>query len=313
VHYVSTTAVLAGLGVAGTRKVTEETPLAHPELLRMGYVETKYVAEELLRDAGRAGLPVAVYRPLDIVGSVRAGAWSTATEMAALIRFVADTGLAPDIDLPLDFVAADACAAAIRHISVTEGASGRTYHLASPETASLGVLVGRLRDRGYQITELPFTDWARELARHAARDPSHPMAAFLPLFVDRGADGLTVAEMYLRRVFPSYTRVNTEHALRGSGIAFPPAGGPLLDRNIDQLVRTGYLPAPAAKRWRAHASQSLPGLGVVRVPGRPGRPAGGILRGPEPGERARRLPPGNRSAACPRRVLQDPQRGALRG
>ncbi|HEX3712305.1 MAG TPA: amino acid adenylation domain-containing protein, partial [Trebonia sp.] len=48
-HYVSTTAVLAGLGMAGTRRVTEETPLAHPELLRMGYVETKYVAEELLR------------------------------------------------------------------------------------------------------------------------------------------------------------------------------------------------------------------------------------------------------------------------
>jgi thioester reductase-like protein len=253
VHYVSTTAVLAGLGVAGTRTVTEETPLAHPELLRMGYCETKYVAEELLRNAGRAGLPVAVYRPLDIVGSVRTGAWSTTTEMAALIRFIADTGLAPDIDLPLDFVAADVCAAAIRHVSVTGGASGRTYHLASPENAPLGALVGRLRDRGYQIAELPFADWAGELARHAARDPSHPMAAFLPLFVDRGADGLTVAEMYTRRVFPSYTRANTEHALRGSGIAFQPVSGPLLDRNVDQLMRAGYLPAPAARHWRAHA------------------------------------------------------------
>ena len=70
VHYVSSTAVLAGLGVAGVREVTEETPLAHPELLHMGYVETKYVAEELLRAAGRAGLPMAIYRPLDIVGSV---------------------------------------------------------------------------------------------------------------------------------------------------------------------------------------------------------------------------------------------------
>ena len=57
VHYVSTTAVLAGLGVEGIREVTEETPLGYPEQLRMGYVETKYVAEELLRNAGRAGLP----------------------------------------------------------------------------------------------------------------------------------------------------------------------------------------------------------------------------------------------------------------
>jgi amino acid adenylation domain-containing protein/thioester reductase-like protein len=252
VHYVSTTAVLAGLGVAGTRAVTEETPLAHPELLGMGYVETKYVAEELLRAAGRAGLPLAIYRPLDIVGSVHTGAWSTSTEMAALIRFIADTGLAPDIDLSLDFVAADVCAAAIRHISVTEGATGLTYHLASPENAPLGVLVGRLRDRGYRIAELPFADWVRELARRAARDPSHPMTAFLPLFVDRGPADLTVAEMYLRQVFPSYTRTNTEHALRGSAIAFPPVSGPLLDRNIDQLIRTGYLPAPPAPR-QAHA------------------------------------------------------------
>jgi amino acid adenylation domain-containing protein/thioester reductase-like protein len=253
VHHVSTTAVLAGLGAAGTRKATEETPLAHPELLGMGYVETKYVAEELLRAARRAGLPVAIYRPLDIVGSVHTGAWSTATEMAALTRFIADTGLAPDIDLPLDFVAADVCAAAIRHISVTEGAAGRTYHLASPESTPLGVLVGRLRDRGYQVVELPFADWVRELARQAARDPSHPMAAFLPLFVDRGPSGLTVAEMYVRSVFPSYTRTNTEHALRGSGIAFPPVGGPLLDRNIDELIRTGYLPAPGGGQPRAHA------------------------------------------------------------
>ncbi len=253
VHYVSSTAVLAGLGVAGVREVTEETPLAHPELLCMGYVETKYVAEELLRAAGRAGLPVAIYRPLDIVGSVCTGAWSTSTEMAALIRFITDTGLAPDIDLPLDFVAADTCAAAIRHISVTEGAVGRTYHLASSETAPLRTLVGRLRDKGYQIAEVPFDDWVRELARRAARDPSHPMAAFLPLFVGQVAGGLTVAEMYLSHVFPVYSRSNTEHALLGSGIAFPPVSGDLLDRNVDRLIRTGYLPATQAGRPPAYA------------------------------------------------------------
>jgi amino acid adenylation domain-containing protein/thioester reductase-like protein len=253
-HYVSTTAVLAGLGMAGTRQVTEETPLAHPELLRMGYVETKYVAEELLRAASRAGLPVAVYRPLDIVGSLRTGAWHTATEMCALIRFITDTGLAPDIDLPLDFVAADTCAAAIRQVSVTAGATGRTYHLASPAGAPLGVLVERLRSRGYRIAEIPYGDWVRALARKAARDPSHPMAAFLPLFVNRGPGGLTVAEMYLEDVFPSYTRTNTETALRGSGIVFAPVSGQLLDRNIDELMRTGYLAAPSARRRAAHVA-----------------------------------------------------------
>ena len=255
VHYVSSTAVLAGLGVMGVREVTEDTPLAHADRLRVGYVETKFVAEELLRNAGRAGLPVAIYRPLDIAGSRRTGVWNTATEMCALVRFIADTGLAPGIDLPLDFVPADTCAAAIRHISWIEGATGRTYHLASPERALLGALVGRLREHGFRVSEVPFGIWVGELLRYAARHPSHPMTAFLPLFIDRDPEsGLTPAEMYLGHVFPHYTRSNTEWALRGSGIAFPPVDGPLLDRNIGHLIATGYLTAPR---------------GRSRVPGRP--------------------------------------------
>ena len=78
------------------------------------------------------------------------------------------------------------------------------------------------------------------------------MAAFLPLFVGQVAGGRTIAEMYLSQVFPVYGRSNTEHALLGSGIAFPPVSGELLDRNIDRLIRTGYLPATRAGRRPAH-------------------------------------------------------------
>jgi thioester reductase-like protein len=245
VHYVSTTAVLAGLGVTGVREVTEDTPLAHADRLRVGYVETKFVAEELLRNAGRAGLPVAIYRPLDIVGSVRAGVWDTGTEMCALIKFITDTGLAPDIDLPLDFVPVDTCAAAIRRISCLEEATGRTYHLASRDRALLGTVVDRLRDHGFGIIEVPFATWVSALHRFAARNPSHPMTPFVPLFTDHDrATGLTPAQMYLGHVFPRYTRSNTERALRGTGVAFPPVNGPLLDSNIGYLIATRYLTAP---------------------------------------------------------------------
>ena len=102
---------------------------------------------------------------------------------------------------------------------------------------------------------MPFADWVSELLAQAARDPSHPMAPFLPLFVDRDAgSGLTVAEMYLEHVFPSYTRPTPSSALRGSGIAFPPVNGRLLDRNIDRLIATGYLPAPPGQPPPAHAA-----------------------------------------------------------
>ncbi|MGE5131541.1 MAG: amino acid adenylation domain-containing protein [Gemmatimonadota bacterium] len=245
VHYVSTMAVLAGFGVMGVRDVTEDTPLAFAEQLGIGYVETKFVAEELLRRASRAGLPVTIYRPLDIVGDHRTGAWNTATEMCALIRFMADTGLAPDIDLPLDFVPADICAAAIGYLSTHTAAKGATYHLSSPRQALLGSLVDRLRHHGWAVQLIPYQEWVGELLRYAAHDPAHPMSPFVPLFVDRCPDsGLTVAEMYLGHIFPACTRSNTERALRGSGIAFPPVADGLLDLHISRLVRTGYLPGP---------------------------------------------------------------------
>jgi thioester reductase-like protein len=285
IHYVSTTAVLAGFGAAGVREVSEDTPLAHPEHLRVGYVETKFVAEELLRNAGRAGLPVAIYRPLDIVGGYRAGAWNTAAEMCALIRFVTDTGLAPDIDVPLDFVPADICAAAIRHISSSAEASGITYHLASPKHALLGSLVERLRVHGYAVNEVAYGEWIDELLRYAARHPAHPMTPFVPLFVDRGPGStLTTAEMYLKHIFPSYTRSHTEQALRGSGIAFPPVDEKLLDLNIGRLIAAGYLRSPADVRY-------LPsGLGLAgdRALGGAGR-SGRVLRGPERGQPPERL------------------------
>jgi hypothetical protein len=89
------------------------------------------------------------------------------------------------------------------------------------------------------------------------------MTAFLPLFIDRDREsGLTPAETYLGHVFPHYTRSNTEWALRGSKIAFPPVDGPLLDSNIGQLIATGYLTAPRGNGVPAQRGRS-------RVPGRP--------------------------------------------
>lgn len=248
-HFVSTTAVLAGFGLAGVREVSEDTPLAHAGHLAVGYVESKFVAEELLRNAARQGLPVAIYRPLDIVGGRNTGAWNTSTEMCALIRFMTDTGVAPDIDLPLDFVPADVCAAAVNHISSHVAATGDTYHLASPKYALLGSLTERLRKSGYAITEVPYQEWVDTLVRYAAGHASHPMTPFVPLFVDRcaGSD-MTVAEMYLEHTFPAYSRSNTERALAGSDIAFPPVDDDLLDLHIAHLTAIGYLTDPGDRR-----------------------------------------------------------------
>jgi hypothetical protein len=78
----------------------------------------------------------------------------------------------------------------------------------------------------------------------------------VPLFVDVcEGPGLTVAEMYLEHIFPSYTRSHTEQALIGSGIVFPPVDEKLLDLNIDRLIATGYLRAPTEQPEIVNAEQ----------------------------------------------------------
>jgi hypothetical protein len=64
--------------------------------------------------------------------------------------------------------------------------------------------------------------------------------------------------MYLEHVFPHYTWSNTERALTGSGVAFPPIDGRLLDPNIARLIATGYLRAPGQPPPTALPATALP-------------------------------------------------------
>ncbi|MFF4903505.1 amino acid adenylation domain-containing protein [Streptomyces sp. NPDC001260] len=254
VHFTSSMAVLAGFGPAGVREVTESTPLRFPEYLSVGYVETKWVGEVLLKKASDAGLPVTVYRLMDITGSSGTGVMNTGSEMAALIDFIARTGLCPDIQLPLDFLPADCLARAMGHISTRHPACGEVYHLTNPRPTLLASLAERLRGRGYPIREIPYAEWIAMLVRYAAGHPTDPMTAFVPLFVDRCTHAdMTVSEMYFHDVFPEFTRDNAERALKDSGIDIPPVDAEMLDRYVDFLQQEDVQPAQrrerGAPRW----------------------------------------------------------------
>ncbi|NUK51224.1 amino acid adenylation domain-containing protein [Streptomyces lunaelactis] len=245
VHYISSMAVLAGLGAAGVRHATEETPLSHAEYLGVGYVETKWVAEKLLHQAAAQGLPVAIYRPNDVTGDQTTGVMNPDTEICALIRFIADSSFFPDVDLPLDFIPADCFARTVTHVSTKMPATGDVYHLTNPGLAMIGDLADRLDARGYPVRKLPYDEWVRNLVGYAAGHPTHPVTPFVPLFVDRASHAdVSVAEMYFQKNFPSFTRRNTERALRDTDIEIPPVDDRLLDRYIDSMLGSGYLDPP---------------------------------------------------------------------
>ncbi|WP_063756763.1 amino acid adenylation domain-containing protein [Streptomyces sp. NRRL F-5135] len=263
VHFLSTVAVLAGFGAEGRREVDEDVPLAHADRLTMGYAESKWVAEGLLGRAARQGLPVAVHRPYEVTGDRLHGACNTETAICSLFKTIAETGLAPDIALPMDFVPVDHVAESVVHIATRHPATGRVYHHTNPRPAVLGDVLARMRAAGCEMTMLPYEEWVGELVRHVAVNPTSPTAPFVSLCVDRVNKGdISVKELYLEDIFPRLSRRNTEEALAGSGFDCPPVDTALLDRYLEFFFTSGYMPRPrpamdAVSREAARAVQVL--------------------------------------------------------
>ncbi len=251
-HYISTIAVIAGFGTAGVGHIDESTPLDHADRISLGYPETKWVAENLVVEAGRRGLPVAVHRPYEVTGTVDRGVWNTDTMMCALFRTIAETGLAPDMALPLDFVPVDYTADAITHIITHQEPDGRVYHLTNPRAARLPLLVERLTAMGYPVRTVPYDTWTEMLAKLTARLPEHPMAPYVAMFVEPARDSdVSVKQMYTDGVFPTISRHNTDAALVDSGLVCPPVDAGLLDTYLREFRRSGFLAPPSAPN---HAS-----------------------------------------------------------
>ncbi|MFF4183744.1 amino acid adenylation domain-containing protein [Streptomyces sp. NPDC001691] len=245
VHFVSTVAVAAGFGTAGVRDVPEDLPLAHADRLTMGYAESKWVAEGVLREAARQGLPVAVYRPYEVTGDREQGACNTETAICSLFKTIAETGLAPDIELPMDFVPVDHLAESVVHIATHQPADGRVYHLTNPRPAMLSDVLDRMRSTGVTLRTLPYAQWVGELVRYVAEHPTSATAPFVSLCVDRVRDGdMSVKEMYLKGTFPVLGRSNAERALAGSGLHCPPVDAALLDRYLEYFFASGYIARP---------------------------------------------------------------------
>lgn len=249
VHYVSTTAILAGSGVGGVRRIDEFTPLSHPELISMGYPETKWVAERLLEHAAHAGLPVTIYRPYEITGHSRTGAWNTTSAICTVFDAISQLGAAPDVPLPLDLVPVDHVTDAIVGMATRLPHLGGVVHLTNPRPAQLSDMVDRMRVAGYQIEDVSYKVWVDALLEHVRDHPTAPITPFAPLFVMRANEAdFSIKEMYFDSVFPEVTRTRTDEVWPSWRESCPPVDNALLDHYIHYLQHSGLLTPGAG--WR---------------------------------------------------------------
>jgi thioester reductase-like protein len=184
VHFVSTTHVFPAEPNAEAQTIWERMPPDRAENLPTGYVQSKWVAEQLLAIARERGMPVSICRPSFIVGHQETGAGNAQDLLFRLIKGCIQLGIAPDIDLSFNIVPVDYVSQAIVHLSTQAESSGKTFHLVNPHHIAIGwkQILHWLQALGYAIQPIAYAQWLAALQAMGDRLADNALYPLLPVF-----------------------------------------------------------------------------------------------------------------------------------
>jgi len=238
VHFVSTLSVFHTGGHDDGAVFAEDDDLDDVGAPFGGYAQSKWVAEKLVMEAGRRGVPVAIYRPGLVTGDSETGAWNTDDMMSTLARACLVVGAVPDLDVMVDVVPVDYVSGAILRLSQQPASLGQTFHLANPEPVPYADLVASVRSLGLALEAVPFDEWRRRLFALAGKADGSGAEPFLPLLEE-----VTAEQVFM----PSFDCRRTLDGLKDGDVICPPVGPSLLSTYLAYLGRQGAFPAQRAE------------------------------------------------------------------
>ncbi len=242
-HFVSSLGILLGFkaGVPNLTGGDEADPLDAEKCPQVGYFQTKYVAEAVVRAARDRGIPVTIHRIGLIVGDAARGYSNPDDLVARILIGCIQSGYGPDIPHHMDMTPVDFIARSIVYLSAQNESRGKVFHLLNPQPITWSGIMDTVIQVGYPVTKLPFEGWIEAVEEH--EDPqSNPLHPLLPFFhIEIAGRMLGVSETAYRALS---TRA-TQDALNGSGIVCPPVDAHLIRAFLKRMVESGKLhPVP---------------------------------------------------------------------
>ncbi len=172
--------------------IKEDDDLSHWEGIHIGYSQTKWVSERLVIAAGKAGLPITVYRPPLIGGHSKTGHWHQGDLLQRLLQGCLALGQAPQLAWELDLVPVDYVADAINSLAWRDDTAGNCFHLQHPRPLMLNDLLNLLITSGAPLKQVPMEEWLEAIATN----PGNPLYPLRTFFNHRwGTEQLTYPEL----------------------------------------------------------------------------------------------------------------------
>ncbi|HLO86980.1 MAG TPA: thioester reductase domain-containing protein [Nostocaceae cyanobacterium] len=240
VHYVSSVAVFESPIYAG-KVVKEQDEFNDWQGIFLGYSQTKWVAEKLVKVARDRGLPVTIHRPPLISGDSQTGICNTHDFINLMIKGCLQMGCFPDVDYMLDMSPVDYVSKAIVYLSRKQTSIGKAFHLQHPQPVSLKSLVDWIRSFGFSLEMIPYEQWQAELMNNVTSQ-DNPLFTLRPFLLERWSDEqITIPDLYLQTRRPIISCQETLAALEGSGVVCPPIDAKMLMTYTSYLIQTGFL------------------------------------------------------------------------
>ncbi|WP_392407388.1 thioester reductase domain-containing protein [Chlorogloeopsis fritschii] len=240
VHYVSSVAVFESPFYAG-KVVKEDDSFEHWQGIFLGYSQTKWVAEKLVKIASDCGLPVTIHRPPLIAGDSKTGVCNTDDFINLVIKGCIQMGCFPNVDYMLDASPVDYVSKAVVYLSRQKESLGQAFHLQHPEPVPLTNLLEWMNSLGFPIEVIPYEQWQAKLINDIS-SAENPLYTLRPFLLERWSEEqITIPDLYLQSRRPIINCQATLNALAGSGIVCPGMDNQLFMTYSAYLIQNGFL------------------------------------------------------------------------
>ncbi|MCG8337755.1 MAG: thioester reductase domain-containing protein, partial [Proteobacteria bacterium] len=180
-HYISTLSKLAqtapdpGSLVENKRYTHAETVYDQDYINRngfnVGYHQSKWVADELVTEASKRGVPTTIFRPSLISGERKTGVWNHQDYICMLLKGLIQMGKAPLQDAYFDFAPVDYYSQAIVALSRKEDSLNKGFLLKNPRPIKWNDFINWFSTKGYPMKLMDSEEWLSEFKGYIKTNP----------------------------------------------------------------------------------------------------------------------------------------------
>jgi len=244
IHYVSSISVFETLGFfTGREKIYEHDSVDLGETyVQLGYSQSKWVAEKMMENARKEGLPINIYRSAYIMGHSETGVSNTTDHIARYIAGCIEMGSAPILNECASLTPVNQLSQALSYIAMNSKEHGNTYHLCNPDVVTVDEIYQQIKNAGFPLELISYTQWKERLKKVPNTNPLYPL---LSLHIHSAPINFKLShELTLPELYENNARFDCTQfmkALEKSGIKIDLKDPTIIERWLHSYLDAGLI------------------------------------------------------------------------